>query len=254
MCSRIANNKNANPNNRITASWPFHALKLAPNTVFLLLITLFSACSISPDSLKSDNKSVEALNWQTIFDANSHPAHGYAPGVDLPSIDPISQRVAAFSQSHRTPRTKPPAHNFLTKPVKTGRLTSGHGFRISRNGKVRRYHNGIDYAAPVGTPVYAAGEGIVELHYRSKSYGNYIRIRHDNGFSTAYAHLHSFSEGLLKGNKVERGEVIGYVGSTGRSTGPHLHFEVIYKGKSLNPLLQQPSTEQASGFQKPNSG
>jgi len=106
----------------------------------------------------------------------------------------------------------------MTKPVAEGRLTSGHGYRLDPFGKRKRqHHNGVDYAAPIGT-------------------GNYVRIEHSNGFSTAYAHLESFSKAVKSGHKVERGQVIGYVGNTGRSTGPHLHFELIHKGQFIDPL------------------
>ena len=143
----------------------------------------------------------------------------------------------------------------MTKPLATGVLTSGHGYRINPTGQREpRRHKGVDYAAPVGTPVFAAGNGIVDVRFRSPSYGNYVRILHSDGFSTAYAHLKSFASGLSEGERVERGQVIGYGGSTGRSTGPHLHFELIYKGKFIDPLFKQPNTEQASSAQKQKSG
>jgi len=146
------------------------------------------------------------------------------------------QRVAAAGQNHRTPKAKPPPHRFMIKPVAAGRLTSGHGYRLNPLSAKPKKHNGIDYAATRGTEVYAAGAGKVVNMYRSKSYGNYIRIRHANGYSTAYAHLNNFASGIKVGSVVEQGQTIGAVGSTGFSTGNHLHFELIHKGRFVDPL------------------
>ncbi len=99
-----------------------------------------------------------------------------------------------------------------------------------------RVHWGVDYAAPKGTPIYAAGEGIVESAKYSGGYGNYIKIRHNSEYSTAYGHISSFARGIHAGVRVKQGQVIAYVGSTGRSTGPHLHYEIIQNGKRINPL------------------
>ena len=103
-------------------------------------------------------------------------------------------------------------------------------------------HKGVDFAAPIGTPVYAGGNGIIEMVGVNGGYGKYIRIRHNNEYKTAYAHLSSYKKGISKGVRVNQGEVIGYVGSTGRSTGPHLHYEIIYQNKQINPMkLKLPS-------------
>ena len=98
-------------------------------------------------------------------------------------------------------------------------------------------HKGMDFAAPSGTPIYASGDGKVTYAGRKGSYGNYVKIRHQNGYSTAYAHMKSVKKGVRKGSKVKQGEVIGYVGTTGRSTGPHLHYEVLKGSKQINPKL-----------------
>ena len=90
--------------------------------------------------------------------------------------------------------------------------------------------------------IYAGGNGIVEYVGTNGGYGKYIRIRHNNEYKTAYAHLNSYKKGISTGVRVNQGEVIGYVGSTGRSTGPHLHYEIIYQNKQINPLtLKLPS-------------
>lgn len=130
-------------------------------------------------------------------------------------------------------------HTLMKKPVAEGRLTSGHGYRFSPTGvPIPKKHKGVDYAAPTGTPVYAAGGGTIVKHYVSKSYGNYIRIEHANGFFTAYAHMQAFVEGLGVGSVVARGQMIGNVGSTGRSSGPHLHFELIHNSTFIDPLFK----------------
>jgi len=96
-------------------------------------------------------------------------------------------------------------------------------------------HKGVDFAAPTGTPILAAGSGTVERANRYGSYGNYIRIRHSDGYKTAYAHLKNFARGVKSGAYVKQDQVIGYVGTTGSSTGPHLHYEVHHNGKKINP-------------------
>jgi murein DD-endopeptidase MepM/ murein hydrolase activator NlpD len=96
-------------------------------------------------------------------------------------------------------------------------------------------HKGVDFAAPRGTPIFSAGDGYVERIGPWSSYGNYIRIRHGDTYSTAYAHMKGFARGLRKGQRIRQGQVIGYVGTTGRSTGPHLHYEVLKNGKQVNP-------------------
>ena len=122
-------------------------------------------------------------------------------------------------------------NNFvLKKPVKGGITTSGFGDTISRTAS----HNGHDWAVNTGTKVRAAAEGVVELAYFSKSYGYNILINHNNGFKTRYAHLSEVK--VSKGEKVEQSQVIALSGSTGFSTGPHLHFEVVKDGKRVNPI------------------
>lgn len=130
-------------------------------------------------------------------------------------------------------------HTLMKKPLLEGRLTSGHGYRLSPTGiPIPRKHKGVDYAAPAGTPIYAAGDGVIEKHYVSSSYGNFIRIEHSNDFFTAYAHMQAFADGLVVGSVVTKGQIIGVVGSTGRSSGNHLHFELIHKGKFIDPLFE----------------
>ncbi len=119
-------------------------------------------------------------------------------------------------------------------PVEGVKLTSGFGMRDHPVLRQRRHHNGVDLAAPMGTPVYATASGIVaEAKYWS-SYGNYVEIEHGGALETRYAHLERYT--VRAGDMVNKGDLIGYVGSTGRSTGPHLHYEVRVAGEPVNPL------------------
>lgn len=123
----------------------------------------------------------------------------------------------------------------MLTPVDGARLSSGYGMRRHPIRGYNRMHKGLDFAAPTGTPVMAAGDGVVEYAGRKGSYGHYIRIRHPNQYHTVYAHLSRYAGGVKRGARVEQGKIIGYVGSTGESTGPHLHYEVHHRGEHVNP-------------------
>ena len=125
--------------------------------------------------------------------------------------------------------------SLMKTPIDGARLSSSFGMRKHPISGYNKLHKGLDFAAPKGTPIFAAGNGVVEYVGRNGGYGKYIRIRHNSSYKTAYAHLNSYKKGLYKGLRVNQGDVIGYVGSTGVSTGPHLHYEVIYQGKQINP-------------------
>ena len=132
--------------------------------------------------------------------------------------------------------------SLLKTPIDGARLSSNFGMRKHPISGYNKLHKGVDFAAPIGTPVYAGGNGVVEFVGRNGGYGKYIRIRHNNEYKTAYAHLNGFNKGISKGVRVNQGQVIGFVGSTGRSTGPHLHYEIIYQNEQINPLkLKLPS-------------
>lgn len=119
-------------------------------------------------------------------------------------------------------------------PVDGVRLTSGFGMRDHPILRRRARHNGVDLAAPTGTPVYATADGVVEMAQRYSSYGNYVQIGHGSDIETRYAHLSSYT--VSAGQEVQMGDLIGYVGSTGRSTGPHLHYEVRIANEAVNPI------------------
>ncbi|MBA8850143.1 murein DD-endopeptidase MepM/ murein hydrolase activator NlpD [Ochrobactrum intermedium] len=128
------------------------------------------------------------------------------------------------------------AKYLMPKPLPNGRLNDGFGWRVHPVLHVRKHHNGVDYDAPIGSPIVAAGDGVVELISYQKGYGKYVRIRHQGGYSTTYAHLSSARRGLKPGEHVKQGDVIAYVGSTGYSTGPHLYYELKVGDQYVNPL------------------
>src|SRR3546814_6980257 len=106
----------------------------------------------------------------------------------------------------------------------------------------------IDVGAPTGAPIMAAGSGVIRVAGRKCGYGKYISIRHNSEYDTAYAHMSRFAKGMKTGRRVKQGEVIGYIGTTGRSTGPHLHYEVLANNKQINPMnLKLPSGTTLAG-------
>ncbi len=123
----------------------------------------------------------------------------------------------------------------MRTPVAFGRMSSGFGVRTHPVLGYTKMHKGVDFAAPIGTPVYASADGVIERAGRFSSFGNYVRIRHSSKLSTAYAHLSRYGKGIHPGVRVKQGQVIGYVGTTGRSTGPHLHYEVMVNNVQVNP-------------------
>ncbi|HWG05864.1 MAG TPA: M23 family metallopeptidase [Beijerinckiaceae bacterium] len=136
----------------------------------------------------------------------------------------------------------------LRKPVADGRLNDGFGWRIHPILQDRRFHEGVDYDAPLGSPIAAAGAGVVEKIDYESGYGKYIRIRHDMGYETTYAHDEGFPRGLKVGDRVRQGQTIAYVGSTGLSTGSHLYYEVHINGRNVDPLsVRLPSGRILSG-------
>ena len=140
----------------------------------------------------------------------------------------------------------------MRKPVRGAdiRLTSGFGMRRHPLLKQRRMHTGVDWAGRTGTPVLAAGKGIVEVAKRRGGNGNYVRLKHANGYQTTYSHLRRFGPGIRPGVKVKQGQVIGYIGSTGLSSGPHLHFEILVNKRHVNPLrIKVPRERRLAGVE-----
>ncbi len=136
----------------------------------------------------------------------------------------------------------------MRTPVNGARLSSGFGKRKHPILGYTKMHRGTDFAAPTGTPIMAAGDGVIDYIGRNGSYGKYIRIRHNSTYKTAYAHMSGFKRGLTKGARIKQGETIGYIGTTGRSTGPHLHYEVLENGRQRNPMsVKLPAGEKLKG-------
>jgi murein DD-endopeptidase MepM/ murein hydrolase activator NlpD len=167
--------------------------------LFCVVLGLCAGCSSSADQAKA------------------MPGTGPAP---LPPREPVSLA----------------AKTLLVKPVDRGRLTSVYGTRYNPFSKRRQRHQGIDWAAPRGTPVRAAGDGVVVAAGRLSSYGRYLRIDHGGTVETAYAHLDRYASKLRPGRIVRQGDEVGRVGSSGRATGPHLHYEVLVAGRQIDAL------------------
>ncbi len=129
------------------------------------------------------------------------------------------------------------AKSLLMKtPVDGARISSGFGMRFHPVLGYTRMHKGVDFAVPVGTPVMAAGSGVIQFEGRARGFGNFLLIKHNSEFSTAYGHLSRFAKGLHDGSHVHQGQIVAYSGNTGLTTGPHLHYEVREYGHQVNPL------------------
>ena len=146
-----------------------------------------------------------------------------------------------------TPDGKSIEKALMKTPINGARLSSGYGMRKHPILGYNKLHQGTDFAARRGTPVMASGSGTVERASWFGAYGKYVRIRHNSTYKTAYAHLSKFGRNIKAGRKVKQGQIIGYVGSTGRSTGPHLHYEVLVNNKRINSQrLKLPSGKKLS--------
>jgi len=138
----------------------------------------------------------------------------------------------------------------LRTPVNGARLTSSFGMRRHPILGYSLLHKGSDFGVPTGTPIMAAGDGTIEMRGPNGAYGNYVRIRHNGEYATAYAHMSRFSPDVSVGKRVRQGQIIGYVGATGRVTGPHLHFEVLLKNRQVNPIsVKFPASQKLDGAQ-----
>lgn len=146
-------------------------------------------------------------------------------------VPPDDQIADYFNEKGHTARKA-----LMKTPIDGARLSSHFGPRRHPILGYTRIHRGTDFAASSGTPIMAAGNGVVVEAGRNGGYGNYVRIRHNGEYQTAYAHMSRFARGIRKGARVRQGQTIGYVGSTGRSTGPHLHYEVFRSGTQVNPM------------------
>ena len=159
--------------------------------------------------------------------------------LDMYNFTPQSGHDDFFDRKGQSVRK-----TLMRTPIDGARLSSRFGMRKHPVLGYSRQHKGVDFAAPRGTPIYAAGDGVVESAGRNGGYGKYLRIRHNSTYKTAYGHMTRIAKGMRRGKRVRQGQIIGYVGSTGRSTGPHLHYEVLRGGTQVNPLkIELPSGE-----------
>jgi len=155
------------------------------------------------------------------------------------------------SIAYFTPEGKSIEKSLMRTPINGAKLSSRYGFRIHPILGYNQMHQGTDFAAPIGTPIMASGAGTVEYSGWKGGYGKFISIRHSAVYQTNYAHLQDYAKGIRRGAKVQQGQVIGYLGSTGSSTGPHLHYEVIVNGKKENSqTLKLPSAAPLEGNNK----
>jgi murein DD-endopeptidase MepM/ murein hydrolase activator NlpD len=147
---------------------------------------------------------------------------------------------------HYTPAGQALRKAFLRSPLNYRRISSHFGRRFHPISKVYKHHSGMDFAADAGTPVVALGDGVIEFCGWKGGYGKAVILRHDARLETLYGHFKGFAKGLRRGDRVRQGEVIGYVGATGNATGPHLHFEVIDRGRKIDPAGFQARNQPAA--------
>ncbi|MDR3497718.1 MAG: M23 family metallopeptidase [Parvibaculum sp.] len=201
---------------------------------------------------------IRMFSYSIDFQREIHPGDGfevffdrkYDNGVAVKEGDIAYASMTVLGKPHRLWRYKMAdgswdyfdeggnsMKKFLMKtPVDGARITSGFGMRKHPILGFTKFHEGVDFAAPKGTPIYAAGDGVVKIAGWVNGYGNFVELGHANKYETAYGHMSAFAKGIRVGTRVHQGQVIGYVGSTGRSTGPHLHYEIHIAGKKVNPL------------------
>ena len=216
-----------------------------PNEILIKLIQLFSFDLDFQRDIRENTK--VSISYQKI---NTENENNHALGdIEYASISIKNNNLEYFKfltdegfVDYFNKEGKNVKKSILKTPLDGAKLSSSFGMRKHPISGFNKMHKGIDFAAPKGTPVYAGGNGVIEVATVNGGYGKYIRIRHNNEYKTAYAHLNGFKKGISKGVRVSQGEIIGYVGNTGKSTGPHLHYEIIYQDKQINPLtLKLPS-------------
>lgn len=193
------------------------------------------------------------IMYETVLDAQGRVVH--SGNIQYASLFLSGTRYAIYR--HRTKDGETDYFNdkgqsakkaLLRTPIDGARLSSGFGMRHHPILGYSKMHRGVDFAAPKGTPIYAAGDGTVAYAGLKGGYGKYVQLRHTNNYTTAYAHMNAFGRGIAAGKRVRQGQVIGYVGTTGRSTGPHLHYEILVSGHQTNPMkVKMPSGRKLAG-------
>ncbi len=195
--------------------------------VYYLLQTLQQKDSIILEAYDNDEGELTIITPQTVGDKLDNIAKVLEYNAER--LKNVIQNITANdSRLRHYPAIQPVAKKDLD------RISSGFSYRIHPVYGINKFHYGMDFVAPQGSAIYATADGTVEIAGNYLSYGNYIKINHGYDYETAYGHLNSV--GVRVGQKVVRGQVIGTVGNTGISTGDHLHYEVIYQGKAVNPI------------------
>ena len=155
------------------------------------------------------------------------------------------------SEGHYDKNGKSVKKALMKTPINGARLSSSFGMRKHPIDGFNKMHRGTDFAAPMGTPIMASGNGVIKKAGWCGGGGNCVVIKHNSTYQTVYAHMSKFAKGIRKGTRVKQGQTIGYVGSTGKSTGPHLHYEVIVNGKKINSqTLKLPSGKVLKGDER----
>lgn len=176
---------------------------------------------------------------------NGARARGLASGAIVRLAPPVNYAMPSVPKPEQSlvpdvardrPMTTLEYASTLRAPLGLLRVSSSYGLRMHPLAKRELFHQGIDYASPLGTPIRAAQDGQIKEMQGRKGFGFVTRISHSFGVETVYGHMLKFMPGLKRGSIVRRGDIIGFVGSTGRSTGPHLHFEVLANGRQVDPL------------------
>jgi murein DD-endopeptidase MepM/ murein hydrolase activator NlpD len=170
---------------------------------------------------------LEQITVSSPFGIRSDPLTARSRGMGPLPTTAARRQAASAIVAAATRRAGVPAGTH--RSAHPGRSFAGFGPRLFM-------HEGVDFAVPQGTPIHAAADGVVKDARRNGGYGNYVRVEHEDGVATAYGHLSRFAPNLKPGAKVVRGQLLGFSGNTGRSTGPHLHFEVLSDGKPVDPL------------------
>ena len=205
-------------------------IPLSIRTLPAAILVAFLAIGASPAAAQTEAASAQI----------SGQVHKITDGAQSPlgkGDEEFSQLFASWKSLDSGNGIVAPAQTSMSIPSRMPldqiRLTSGFGMREHPVLGGRRNHKGIDLAAPTGTPVYATADGIVGMAQRNGSYGNYVQIEHGGEMQTRFAHLSAYT--VSAGDRVHKGDLIGYVGTTGRSTGPHLHYEVRVAGEAVDP-------------------
>lgn len=211
-----------------------------PDAITMQMVEIFSGdIDFHRDLRKGDRFTI---SYEVDYSRGRQAQPGKVLGAEFVNGNKV-YRALWFAQDGRsgyyTDDGNPLKKSFLRSPLEFSRVTSGFSRRFHPILKEWRAHNGVDYGAPSGTKVRATADATVEFAGSQRGYGNIVILKHASQHTTAYAHLRGFAKGIRKGNRVEQGETIGYVGSTGWATGPHLHYEFRINGKPTNPLTSK---------------